>query len=1043
MQTKNYLLLFLVTLVFSFCQHHQVVKERTILIFSEAGSIDSYQGLMTGAKQYAEKNQFALIVSEDRKYLTEDSLKNISVAIILSDPGEFSVNEQRALERYVQSGGGMALLETEINKYLWPWYHLLVDKLINSPETESPDSRILLLNQQSQPSGSASEQAIDHLVGDNTWDQSKIVLSEAPDINRFTFLVLDDNINEPMELSILPSGKVLFIEREGKIKIYNPKSGQTKVVATLDVHTMGNYEDGLLGLTIDPHYELNNWIYLYYSPAGEKSVQNVSRFRLAYEDSLIVSTEKLIIEIPVQRETCCHSAGSLVFGPGGLLFISTGDNTSSKESDGFSPLDERPGRAPFDAQKSSGNTHDLRGKILRIEVQPDGSYKIPEGNLFSKDGFFGSPEIYVMGCRNPFRFSVDARTGYLYWGDVGPDGGKDGPQGPQSYDEWNQARKPGNFGWPYFVADNKAYSRFDFTTGEVGAPYDPAHPVNASPNNYGSRELPPAQPAMIWYEYGKSDTWPMLGSGSRSSMAGPVYYKTAKNSPVAFPDYFNGKLFIYEWARSWMKVASFDDQGNLNKIEPFLPEIEVSKPIDMEFGPDGAMYVLAYGANYFANNEDAQLIKIEYAAGNRVPIPNIVASKTVGPLPLEVTFNASASFDYDFEDSLSYRWTINDSIYLQNEVINFTFNHPGVNQIDLWAIDSKGDSASTRIIVRSGNSRPEITIDFQGNQSFYFDGQSRSYQVGVKDLEDGSTPNEIQGSAVVINFNYLPQGADLANLGADLFKKHTNFLVGRNLIDASDCATCHDYQIVSRGPSYQAIADHYYSFTESTNMLAQKIILGGSGNWGNTMMAAHPQHSVEEAEQMVSYILSLSSEAEKGGLPLFGSLATTKHLAGSTRGKYLFTVYYEDNGAPGTTSLSAHQTMVLGDPKVQSEAYHDFLAVSRQRPSGGALEYVDPHQTGAYIVFNDIDVGNIGRLTFRARSRNSGIITAHLDHPEGPIWSQLQLNNSAEWYETGIQVNKYSGKHDLYFVFEAVDEPDRPGIHLDWIRFESSIGAGM
>src|SRR5690606_9055094 len=97
---------------------------------------------------------------------------------------------------------------------------------------------------------------------------------------------------------------------------------------------------------------------------------------------------------------------------------STGDNTSPFESDGFSPSDERPGRSAFDAQKSSSNTNDLRGKILRIKINPDGTYDIPEGNLFPPGEEKTRPEIYVMGNRNPYRISVDSRTGYLYWGEV-------------------------------------------------------------------------------------------------------------------------------------------------------------------------------------------------------------------------------------------------------------------------------------------------------------------------------------------------------------------------------------------------------------------------------------------------------------------------------------------------------------------------------------------------------------------------------------------------------------------------------------------------
>jgi cytochrome c len=97
------------------------------------------------------------------------------------------------------------------------------------------------------------------------------------------------------------------------------------------------------------------------------------------------------------------------------------------------------------------------------------------------------PEIYTMGHRNPYRISVDKHTGYLYWGEVGPDASVDSAQrGPMGHDEVNQAKKPGNYGWPYFVGDNKAYFDYDFATKTPGAQFDAAHPVNESPNNTGA-----------------------------------------------------------------------------------------------------------------------------------------------------------------------------------------------------------------------------------------------------------------------------------------------------------------------------------------------------------------------------------------------------------------------------------------------------------------------------------------------------------------------------------------------------------------------------
>lgn len=67
-----------------------------------------------------------------------------------------------------------------------------------------------------------------------------------------------------------------------------------------------------------------------------------------------------------------------------------------------------------------------------------------------------------MGNRNPFRITVDKKTGYLYWGEVGPDSGGPNPsRGPAGFDEINQARQAGNFGWPYFIADNKPYRQYE------------------------------------------------------------------------------------------------------------------------------------------------------------------------------------------------------------------------------------------------------------------------------------------------------------------------------------------------------------------------------------------------------------------------------------------------------------------------------------------------------------------------------------------------------------------------------------------------------
>ncbi|MBY0433382.1 MAG: ThuA domain-containing protein, partial [Cyclobacteriaceae bacterium] len=224
------------------------------------------------------------------------------------------------------------------------------------------------------------EKGISYAIGNQKLDYKKATAIRAPEENRFTKVVLGYNFNEPTEMDILPDGRIIFLERRGRVKLYDPKTDSIKVINEVKVYS--THEDGMIGLTRDPDFEKNNWVYIFYSHP-EKSANVISRFTFT-GDKIDLASEKEILEVAVQRETCCHTGGSLAFGPDGNLYASTGDNTSPFESDGFSPADERPKRFPFDAQKSSGNTNDLRGKILRIKPQPDGTYTIPEGNLFPK-----------------------------------------------------------------------------------------------------------------------------------------------------------------------------------------------------------------------------------------------------------------------------------------------------------------------------------------------------------------------------------------------------------------------------------------------------------------------------------------------------------------------------------------------------------------------------------------------------------------------------------------------------------------------------------
>ena len=482
------------------------------------------------------------------------------------------------------------------------------------------------------------------------------------DADQFVDGKWQDTVNDPMELAVAQDGRVFYAERAGAIKMWKPDTKTTVTIAKIKV--FDGLEDGMLGMALDPNFTKNHWIYLNHSlpettkdANGKKAgVIRVSRYTLM-GDSLDLASEKALLDVPTQREQCCHVGGSLAFDKDGNLYIAIGDNSNPFDSDGFSPHDERPGHSPWDSQKSSANMNDLRGGISRIHPEPDGTYTIPKGNLFPPGTPGTRPEVFVKGTRNGFRISVDQRTGILYWGDVGPDAGNfDAKRGPGGFDAVMQAKKPGFFGWPYSRGDNKPYAKIDFVAREqyakakaaydnavkaaktqgvpmpadlkppksyvAGEPvfFDPAHPVNNSPNNTGIKELPPTQPAFIWYPGGPSARFPAVnGGGGRTAMAGPVYYFDPKNkSATKLPKEFDHTLFIYEWSRNWIVAVHLDDSDNIAKnvdgslkMERICKNMTFKRPMDMELGPDGCLYVIEYGTAW-GNNKDTQIVRLEY-----------------------------------------------------------------------------------------------------------------------------------------------------------------------------------------------------------------------------------------------------------------------------------------------------------------------------------------------------------------------------------------------------------------------------------------------
>ena len=1027
---KNSCWLFLVPLFLFACSSRRA--DIKILLFTRDANHELEDRL-----REAGRSEWIIEKVSDPNLLTDDFMQEFSsVVTTFSSLNHLDHRSVATLKRYFEAGGGgvVAIKDTLHSQQDWAW---LVAWNHAEPDTQltQDNSHVVILS--ASLSTSRISEAVTYAVGDNNLpDYRKATTLIVPEASRYTYRILSQGMDEPMQMAILPDNNVLLVERKGAVKFYDDSSKQTKTIAQFDVFS--GIEDGLLGVALDPDYEDNHWVYFYYAVAGEKSVNRLSRMELK-GDQLNMRSEKALLEIPTQRIYCCHSAGYLGFGSDGLLYLSTGDNTNAEDTEDYVPIDERPGRELSDDQATAANSNDLRGKILRIKPEPDGGYSIPDGNLFPKDGSKGLPEIYVMGCRNPYRFSIDSKTNFLYWGDVGPDTKVDASEGTLSYDEINQAREPGFYGWPYFLGENEAFPHYNFATKKEGPKFDPLNPINASPNNTGVRELPPAQPAMIWYGDGPSERFPLIGTGGQSAMAGPVYYSDLfPSADFKLSGYYNKKLFIYDWVRRWFMAVTLDEAGNYVRMEPFLDHLEFVAPTDMQFARDGAIYILEYGTNWFAKNADARLIRIEYSEGNRSPVANINVTQLYGAAPFTVQFSAEESMDFDEQDVLKYTWHV-EGKEIAGAQFEHTFSDPGVYEVGLTVLDNHGEAGRSSVRIYVGNAPPRVDIISTANRSFYWDNISFPYQVRITDQED----KKLDSGRAHVSLNFLPRGKDLAviltNPGAS---GNVQFIKGKTMLDERDCKACHSLNQESIGPSYTAIAKRYSGKPEVVDELAGKIIQGGTGNWGDRPMSSHPDMPMDEAREIVRYILSLTSAYKS--LPLESTVTLNEHAGKGNEGSYLFMASYTDHGANGMEPLSSRSYIALRNPLVEMEDF-DEGNVRTGTITTEFLTFVTGISHGSFVKFDSLDLSYVTQLRYRVQSHGAGgDIEVRLDSKDGKVISTINIpsgnleNRKNRWKEVRTTlVEKVSGRHDVYLIFLNPREKRRNLFNIDWIYFDN------
>ncbi len=470
-----------------------------------------------------------------------------------------------------------------------------------------------------------------------------LCFAQDPPASQYSATILVRNLKDPTNIAFRPDGKIYITLKAGTVMLYDPVTKTSTTAATLPAANVR--EDGLWSLILDPNFTVNHWVYVYFSERSTADTNNVvARYEVdANTGAFITTSRATLLKVPytLNNSTAEHNDGALAFGPGGNLFIGLPDNTQnifSGNGAGYSPRD--PSRPLYDAQRSAANTNDLRGKLLRIHPETNGTYTIPSGNLWEfidKTSFNPNwnsgvddiakvrKEIYTFGSRHPFRVTVDSVTGWVYWAEPGPNATADNSvTGPRGYEEVNLAKSPGYYGWPYCVGNNFCYTQYNYSNNTGGATYVPTTLQNTSVNNTGIRDLPPAKPAVVWYPYNSTGTaFPVFGNSTvNTGSLGPIYNYNPAAAADRLPAVFDRHLFIVEWVRNVILVAYIDSAGALQNLRTFrsLRDTVTNGPIDIKVGRDGALYFLNWvnstsgntAYSYPTNSGTGTLVRFAY-----------------------------------------------------------------------------------------------------------------------------------------------------------------------------------------------------------------------------------------------------------------------------------------------------------------------------------------------------------------------------------------------------------------------------------------------
>lgn len=326
----------------------------------------------------------------------------------------------------------------------------------------------------------------------------------------FSETVVASGLSAPTAMAFAPDGRLFVCEQGGQLRVIKDGVLLPTPFVSLSVSSPG--ERGLLGVTVDPNFSANGYVYLYYAANSSPPRNRVVRWT-ANGDVAAPGSEALLLELNYLGTATYHNGGALHFGADAKLYVAVGDNTYGSNSQSLT---------------------NLFGKLLRINR--DGS--IPSDNPFFGVTTGDNRAIWALGLRNPFTFAFQPGVDRLFINDVGQ----------STWEEINDGVAGANYGWP----------------------------ESEGPTNDPRFRTP-------IFAYGRT---PSATGGC--AITGGAFYNPAVPQ---FPSTYVGKYFFADFCSGWIRYLN---PAN-NSAVPFASGIE--NPVDIQVGPDGALYYLARGSS--------------------------------------------------------------------------------------------------------------------------------------------------------------------------------------------------------------------------------------------------------------------------------------------------------------------------------------------------------------------------------------------------------------------------------------------------------------